>query len=158
MKLRIRQRVLAFTDSYDVYDEFGEARYFVRAELIALGHQIHVYNKQTGREVGTIRQRLLTLFPTFEIEINGITAGTVRRELSFLRPRYDVDFRGWKAEGNIMGWDYRVTESGRTVMTISKQLVSWSDTYTLEYHSAENEIPGLLLVIAIDAANCTGKD
>ena len=51
MKLRIRQRVLAFTDSYDVYDEFGEARYFVRAELIALGHQIHVYDKQTGREV-----------------------------------------------------------------------------------------------------------
>ena len=158
VKLRIRQRVFAFADAYDVYDEFGVAQYFVKAELIALGHQIHVYDKKTGREVGTIHQRLLTLLPTFEIEINGRTVGTVRRELSFLRPRYDVDFLGWKAEGNIMGWDYRVTRSGRTVLTISKQVVSRSDTYTLEYDCVENEIPGLLLVIAIDAANCTGKD
>ena len=61
MELYIRQRIFSWTDSYDVYDETGEAKYEVKAEFFALGHQIHVYDKRTGREVGSIHQKLLTL-------------------------------------------------------------------------------------------------
>ena len=49
MQLYIRQRIFSWTDSYDVYDETGEARYEVRAELFSFGHQIHVYDKRSGR-------------------------------------------------------------------------------------------------------------
>ena len=45
MRLCIKQRVFSWTDSYDVYDENGVARYFVQAEFLTLGHQIHVYEK-----------------------------------------------------------------------------------------------------------------
>ena len=31
----------------------------------------------------------------------------------------------------------------------------WGDTYVLEYQNPADEIPGLLLVIAIDAVNCS---
>ena len=57
-----------------------------------------------------------------------------------------------------MGWDYTVTDGRTRVMTISKELLRWSDTYVLEYSDPANEIPGLLLVLAIDAANCSKKD
>ena len=33
MELLINQRVFSWTDSYDVYDETGAARYFVKAEF-----------------------------------------------------------------------------------------------------------------------------
>ena len=72
MKLCIKQRIFSWGDSYDVYDESGEARYEVRSALFSLGHQIHVYDKradETREEVGSIRQKLFTLLPTFEIEI-----------------------------------------------------------------------------------------
>ena len=62
MELLIKQRVFSWTDSYDVYDETGEARYFVEAEFLTLGHQIHVYDKRSGREVGAIHQKLFTFF------------------------------------------------------------------------------------------------
>lgn len=62
MGLYIRQRIFSWTDSYDVYDESGEARYEVRAEFFSLGHQIHVYDKRTGQEVGSIREKLLRFF------------------------------------------------------------------------------------------------
>ena len=48
MKLLIRQRVFSWTDSYDVYDETGKPKYFVKAEWFTLGHQIHVYEKRHG--------------------------------------------------------------------------------------------------------------
>ena len=43
-----------------------------------------------------------------------------------------------------------------TVMTISKEPFRWGDTYVLEYGDLAQEVAGLLLVIAIDAANCNG--
>ena len=158
MQLYIKQRIFSWTDSYDVYDETGEARYEVRAELFAFGHQIHVYDKRTGREVGSIHEKLFTLLPQFEIVINGQVQGTIRKEFTFFLPRYQVDYRGWDVEGDFMGWDYTVTDGRTRVMTISKELLRWSDTYVLEYSDPANEIPGLLLVLAIDAANCSKKD
>ena len=65
MQLLIKQRVFSWTDTYDVYDEKEEPKYFVKAEFFALGHQIHVYDK-SGREVGMVKQRLLTLLPALD--------------------------------------------------------------------------------------------
>lgn len=156
MELLIKQRVFSWTDSYDVYDENGQPRYFVKAELLTLGHQIHVYDTQTGRELGSIHQRLLTFLPAFEVVLNGRTVGSVRKRFSLLFPRYDVDYRDWSVEGDLLNWDYEVTRGSETVMTISKELLHWGDTYMLRYQNPADELPGLLLVIAIDAANCKG--
>lgn len=158
MQLYIRQRIFSWTDSYDVYDETGEAKYEVKAEFFALGHQIHVYDKHTGREVGSIHQKLLTLLPQFEIVIDGRVCGTIRKEFTLFKPRYQIDYRGWDVEGDFLGWDYRVTAGNTQIMSISKELFRWSDTYVLRYQNPANEMPGLLLVIAIDAVNCSDHD
>ena len=154
MRLCIKQRVFSWTDSYDVYDENGVARYFVQAEFLTLGHQIHVYEKQTGRKVGSIHQRLLTFLPTFDIIVDGQSQGCVSKQFSLFTPRYEVDFRGWDVEGDLLGWDYSVHQGNLEIMNISKQWLSWGDTYTLQYSNPAHEMPGLLLVLAIDAANC----
>lgn len=157
MELLIKQRVFSWTDTYDVYDETGEARYYVEAEFLTLGHQIHVYDKRSGREVGSIHQRFFTFMPTFDITIGGREYGSVSKEFSFFVPRYHVDFQGWDVEGDVFNWDYRVTQGSREIMSISRELFRWGDTYVLRYGNPADEMPGLLLVIAIDAANCSKK-
>ncbi len=158
MQLHIRQRIFSWTDSYDVYEENGTPRYEVKAEFFSLTHRIHIYEKQTGREVGSIAQRLFALLPTFEIEIDGKVMGSIRKRFTLFREAYEVDYHGWDVDGNLMGWDYRVMQGDLEIMSISKEILSWSDTYTLTYRSPAHEIPGLLLVLAIDAANCTHND
>lgn len=154
MQLQIRQRVFSWTDHYDIFDEMGNPRYEVWTEFFALGHQIHVRDKRTGREVGAIHEKILALLPRFEIVVNGQCLGSVRKEFTFFRPRYQVDYQCWRVEGNFGGWDYRVLQGSRTVMTISKGIFTWTDTYCLRFDDPADEIPGLLLVLAIDAANC----
>lgn len=80
MRLLIKQRVFSWSDTYDVYDEEGNVRYFVRAEVFALGHQIHVYDA-AHVEVGMIRQKLFNLLPVFEIETGGIKRGQIENSL-----------------------------------------------------------------------------
>ncbi len=158
MELLIKQRVFSWSDSYDVFDSKGEARYFVKAELFSFGHQIHIYDKATGEELGSVHQKLFSLMPTFELVMGGRTVGMIRKKFTFFSENYNVDYRGWTVEGDFLGWDYRVLQSGVEVMSISKEWLSWGDTYTLRYDNPANEFPGLLLVIAIDAANCCHDD
>ena len=42
MRLLIKQRVFSWTDTYDVYDENENRKYFVKTEKLRMGHQIHV--------------------------------------------------------------------------------------------------------------------
>lgn len=156
MKLLIKQRVFSWTDTYDVYDENGEVKYFVKAELIALGHQLHVYDRNR-REIGVIHQKLLSFLPAFEIEVGGRSKGTIQKQFSFLKPRYEIDYNGWRVEGDFLGWDYDVYSGGSAVIHISKELFQWGDTYVINFGDPADELDGLLLVIAIDAANCSQR-
>lgn len=153
MELLIKQRVFSWTDSYDVYNPDGSTRYTVKAEWLSLGHQIHVYGPYG--EVGAIHQKLLRFLPEFEIEIGGRIVGTVKKQFSLFRPSYYVDCCGWNVQGDFFGWDYDVIGSCGVVAQISKQILSWGDTYSLRIADPADELTALLLVIAIDAANCS---
>jgi uncharacterized protein YxjI len=153
MRLLIKQRVFSWSDSYDIYDEDGEKRYFVKAELIALGHQIHVYDNHQ-RELGMIKQRLFTIMPVFDIEIDGMRRGCIEKRFTFFKPKYDVDFNGWRCEGDFLAWEYDVYAACSPVVHITKELLHWGDTYVIDIANPEDELMAVMLCIAIDAANC----
>jgi len=154
MRLLIKQRVFSWTDSYDIYDEAGNTKYFVKAEFLALGHQLHVYDVQ-GKEIGVVKERLLTLLPVFDIELGGTVCGSIQKQFSLFKPKYEVNFNGWRAEGDFLGWDYDVYSGCSAIMHISKEPFHWGDTYVIDFSNPSDELMGLLLVIAIDAANCS---
>lgn len=156
MKLLIKQRVFSWTDTYDVYDENGCAKYYVKSEFFSIGHKIHVYSTLTNLEVGSISERILTFLPEFKIYINENNIGSVRKQITLFRPKYRINYNNWHVTGDIFGWDYDVVDSfNNKIMHISKELLHFGDTYVLDFMNPENEIMGLLLVIAIDAANCS---
>ena len=154
MRLLIKQRVFALTDTYDVYDGRGTSKYFVKNELFSILHRIHVKDAQ-GHEVGQIRQNFTLFRPEFQVWIGGRHCGSVRAQFSLLRPKYSIDYMGWRCDGDIFGWNYTVYRGMTPVMHISKKLLSWGDTYVIDIDNPEDEIMGLMLVIAIDAANCS---
>ena len=157
MKLLIKQRVFSWTDTYDVYDEEGNTKYFVKAEFLALGHQIHVYDRYDN-EVGMVKQKLLTFLPACDIEISGSPFGRIQKEFTFFKPRYELDYNGWRCEGDFMAWNYDVYSGCSAVVHISKELLHWGDTYVIDILNPQDEIMALMLAIAIDAANCTQND
>ncbi len=154
MQLLIKQRIFSWGDTYDIYDESEQPRYYVKGKVFSIGHQIHVYDKRTNEEVGAIKQKLLTFMPKFEIIIGGRVVGTISREFTFLKPKYRVDFRDWEVDGDFMGWNYIARRGEYEVLRVTKELLAWSDTYAIHYTNPADEVPALLLVLAIDAVNC----
>ena len=153
MKLLVKQSVFSWTYSYDVYVENENAKYFVKAEFLSLGHRLHVYD-MAGNELGLIKEKVMSLLPVFEIEVNGQTLGRIEKRFTLFRPKYDVEFNGWHVEGDFIGWNYDIYEACSPVVHITKELLHWGDTYVLDFANPADELMGLLLVITIDAANC----
>lgn len=157
MKLLIKQRVFSWGDTYDIYDEAGNVKYMVKGEVFSLGHRLHVYDADK-REIGQINQKLFTFMPQFEIEIGGNVCGTISKKFAFFTPKYEIDFNGWRVEGNFLGWDYDVYSGCSSIIHISKELFHWGDTYVIDIADPKDELMGMMLVIAIDAANCSDDD
>lgn len=157
-KLLIKQKVFTWTDTYDVYDGTGRPKYYVKADMFTIGHRIRVFDKASGAEIGLIQEKVLRLFREFEISINGNSLGIIKKQLSFIRPKYDIDYKGWRLEGDYFRWNYDVYEQSRLVVHISKKLFTWGDTYVLEIADDADELPALMVAIAMDAARCSEEN
>lgn len=154
MKLLFKQRVFSWFDSYDIYDEQGNTVYEVRGQL-AWGHCLKIFDIR-GNEIGTVKERVLTIMPKYEVYMGKKYLGCISKELSPFRPRYDIEYSGWHVKGSFMEWDYEIRDhSGNLVAVISKELMRWSDTYVIDVMHSQDALTALMFVLAIDAEKCS---
>lgn len=154
MKLLFKQRFFSWLDSYDIFDERGETMFTVEGKL-AWGHTLHILNRQ-GKHIGTVKERIITLLPKFELYVHDEYVGCISKELTLFKPAFNIDFNGWHVEGSFMEWDYSVIDgSGRQIAQVSKEIFNLTDTYSIEVFDSANALYALMLVLAIDAEKCS---
>lgn len=157
MKLLFKQRFFSWFDSYDIYNEAGETLYTVKGQL-AWGHCLKIFDN-AGREIGTVKERVLTLLPKFEMYMGDNYIGCISKEFTLFRPKFNIDCNGWHVEGSFMEWDYDIVDSlGRRVAIVSKELFKWTDTYVIDVIEPKDALGALMLVLAIDAEKCSRKN
>ncbi len=154
MKLLFKQRLFSWFDSYDIYDEAGETVYTVRGQL-AWGHCLKIYDRN-DHEIGTVKERIFTFLPKFEIYLGEQYLGCINKEFTFFTPKFNIDYNGWQVEGSFFEWDYTITnQNGSAVATVSKELFNWTDTYVIDVVNPQDALCALMLVLAIDAEKCS---
>lgn len=154
MKLHFKERFFSWFDSYDIYDEQGNAAFTVEGKL-AWGHCLHILDA-SGSHIGTVQEKVLTFLPKFEIYLKDEYLGSIQKQFSFFTPKFDIDYNGWQVVGDFMEWDYSVTEPcGALVARIRKELFQWTDTYTIDVVNPQDALMVLMLVLAIDAEKCS---
>lgn len=156
MRLLFKQRLFSWFDSYDIYNEYGETVYQVQGKL-DWGHCLKIYDGE-GMEVGTVKEKILTFLPKFELFLGNQYVGSINKELTFLKPKFSLDFNGWTVEGNWLEWDYQISDAdGDIVAVVSKQVLNWSDTYIIDVDDRQDPLCALMIVLAIDAEKCSRR-
>lgn len=154
MKLLFKQRMFSWFDSYDIFDENGNTVYKVKGQP-AWGHCLKILDAY-GNELGTVKQRVLTLLPKFDIYVGEQYVGCISKEFSLFTPRFHIDYNGWSMEGDWFEWDYRIFDaSGRHVAEVYKEMFRLTDTYTIDVINPQDALATLMLVLAIDAEKCS---
>lgn len=156
MKLLFKQRIFSWFDSYDIYNEAGETVFTVKGKL-SWGHCLKIYDA-VGKEIGTVKEVILTFLPKFELYFGDTYVGCISKEFSFFKPKYNIDCNGWHVEGDFMEWNYGIFDgAGQNVAAVSKQIFHLTDTYVIDVCDPQDALYALMLVLAIDAEKCSKK-
>lgn len=154
MKLLFKQRFFSWFDSYDIYDEAGNTVYIVKGQL-SWGHCLKIFDPY-GNELGTVKERVFTFLPKFEMYLGDRYIGNISKEFTFFKPKYNISCNGWHINGDFLEWDYTVLDSAEsTVAVISKQIFNFTDTYLIDVANPADALTALMLVLAIDAEKCS---
>ena len=149
MKLYIKEKVFSWGDKFTVKDAYGEDKYIVEGEVFTFGKKLHVYDR-SGREVAFIKQEVWSFLPRYYVFCGDRQIAEIKKEFTFLFPRYTIDGLGWEIDGSFMAHDYQITKQGRKIVTISKEWMTWGDSYELDIADPADELVALAVVIAID--------
>ena len=118
-KLLFKQRLFSWFDSYDIYDETEQTVYVVKGQL-AWGHCLKIFSVY-GEEVGTVKEKVLTLLPKFEVYEKERYIGCIQKELTFLKPKYDIDFNGSVSSQNKVRMKLTKTQSPRKIKEVKAE-------------------------------------
>lgn len=157
MKLLFKQRFFSWLDSYDIYNEAGETVYTVKGEL-AWGHCLKIYDA-AGRELGTVKEKILTWLPKFEMYLEDRYIGSINKEFTFFKPKFNIDCNGWTVDGDWFEWDYTILNAqSQQIASVSKEIWNWTDTYVIDVTNPQDALCALMLVLAVDAEKCSRQD
>ena len=146
--------MFSWFDSYDVYYRDGSVAYTVKGQL-SWGHCMRIYDNQAN-SLGLIKEVVFSLLPRFEIYTNDRYVGSIRKEFSFFKPRFTMDLNGWTVDGDWLEWDYTIRNAqGTPIAVVSKEILNWTDTYSIDVYDPADALPVLLAVLAIDAEKCS---
>ena len=149
MKLYIKEKVFSWGDKFTVKDEFGNDKYIVEGEIFSWGKKLHVYDR-SGSEVAFIKQEIWSFLPRFYVFCEDRQVAEIKKEFTFLFPRYTIDGLGWEIGGSFMAHDYQISKNGHNIVTISKEWMTWGDSYELNISDPADEIVALAVVLTID--------
>lgn len=156
MKLYIKEKVFSLGDKFTVKDEFERDKYVVEGEIFTWGKKLHIYD-MTGQEVAFIKQEVWSFLPRYYVFCNGSQVAEIKKEFSFLFPKYSIEGLGWEIEGSFTAHEYEIDRNGQTIVSISKEWLTWGDSYELNILNPADEIIALAVVITIDCVNEAGS-
>lgn len=149
MKLYMKEKVFSWNERFTIKDENGWDKYFIEGEFLSLGKKLHLLNVH-GEEVAFIQQKLFTLMPRYTVSVRGREVAQIRKEFTLFFQRYVIDGLGWEIEGNVWAHEYEIRRNGRPIVSISKEWLTWGDSYVLDILDPADEILALAVVLTID--------
>ncbi len=137
----------SLTEHFVITDDSGDPRFDVRGNL-GLTQRL-TFRDQSGREVAEIRKHLTTT--AHDISIGGQRVAEVRHT-GFFGEHYEIDssFGQLTAKGSFTGWDYRISQGGQVVATISREF-AFREKFLVDMADGGNDIFILAIVLAIDS-------
>ena len=149
MKYFIKQKIFSWNDKFTIKNEQGKDSYSVEGEFLSWGKKLHVRDS-SGKEVLYIEQQLWKFLPTYSLYINDEVVAKVRKEFTFFKPQYMIDGPSWQVQGSFWEHDYQIMSDQKIIADISKEWLTWGDTYALDIKDEDHALVALGIIIVID--------
>jgi uncharacterized protein YxjI len=160
MRYIIREKLLTFGKDSIIMNAAGQPIFDVDGKALSLLNTLIVRDME-GNKVVTIKQKLPSISPTYEINREGQKPSEVRKKLiSPFVDRFTVDIPGpddLHIKGSMSEHEYTITRGDQVIATISKGWFKELDTYGVDIAPGQDDALILACVLALDVIE-GGKD
>jgi len=113
---------------------------------------LSLYNLAGDRLV-ELKQKTLSVFPTFDLKINQEPFGKVKKYpgiFGIYKPRFKVTKLNWVVTGDFVKRNYTVRRNAKKIMEVSKHMSSFGEFHVLTIYEEEKAPLCSLLSVIID--------
>lgn len=149
MKLYVKQKIFSLTDAFVIKDANENDYYIGKRKFFSFGVNIDVYNRN-DTIVANIQQKLFSFLPQYDINITNGTSFTVVKKFDFFKSEFQFKGIDLRIDGDFFSHNFTLYNGNQRIMEVSKQWLSWGDTYELDIIADEYELLCICAVIVID--------
>jgi len=153
MRYMMKQRLFTWGDTFIIKDAREQDVFQVHGKVFSIGHQLAFWD-MAGNELAYIKQRLLTLSPTYEIYRSGTLYAVIHKELFILfTSKFIIEMPGpcqLVVEGDYTNHEYTFTRDDQVIASVSKAWFTWAETYGVDVADEEDAPLILACTVAIE--------
>lgn len=125
-----------FNYKFEIKDESGTVRYkaaTVTESMIRYNAKLYDANDNELIKVSQQKKLTMTAMNFDFLDANGNVITEALQKLSMINYTYELKQLGVGLSGNFMKLEFDFTQQGRTIARVRKKLLSWGDSYELEF-------------------------
>lgn len=155
--LSIANKLMSLRGQIDITDETGAIVYRARGEfsLTSPTWRLYAGEETNGTPLATIRRRMLTWVPTWDIKDASGDFQIKRKVFSWTRTYRAVGgaYDGAVIKGNVWDLEFTVTRDDQVLATAAGKMLSLRDRHRVEIHGeAERFVVLAMLVLQVSRA------
>jgi uncharacterized protein YxjI len=149
----IQEKLIAFGDDSTIKNDKGQPVFDVDGKALSLLNTIVVHDMEKNKVV-TIKQKLPSITPTYEITREGQEPAKVSKHLiSPFADRYTVDIPGsddLQMKGSVTQHEYTISMKDQVIATISKSWFKELESYGVDIAPDQDDVLILACVLVLD--------
>jgi uncharacterized protein YxjI len=151
MRFYVKQKVFSLKDRFKILDEAENEAYQVSGRMFSFKNKLELQD-MSEKPLMRAEKKLFSFFPTyFLFDLQGNKIATVKKKFG-LRANFMITIGNevLDVDGSLFGYNFSVFRNGSAVVTISKKVISWGDSYEIDILDEREIDLYLFLVIIID--------
>ena len=153
MRYIIREKLLSFGQDSTIKDEKGRPVFDVDGKALSLLNTLVVRDMEKNKVV-TIKQKLPSITPTYEIKREGQESAEISKKLiSPFVDRFTVDIPGpddLHIKGSMSEHEYTISSKDQVVATVSKGWFKELESYGVDIAPGQDDVLILACVLVLD--------
>lgn len=145
----LKQKVMSMRGRFNVFDDLQQEVYKIEGSFLQIPKTFTISDMQHN-EKALVTKKTFSWLPTFYVEVAGRQIFTIKKEFTFFKAKYSVDGAGIEVNGNLWDMNFDVVKDGQVIGSVTKEWLTWGDTYQIQVLDEAWEMIVIALVVAID--------
>jgi uncharacterized protein YxjI len=136
MRYHLKERAWSLTEAFLVRNDAGKPVFDIRGKFFHIGDDLVLYDHQSRQELIHLKQRLLSLLPSYDIYRNGQHLANVHEQFRFFGERFQIKGEHGMVmhiDGDIWNWNFSISDAAGNLMArVGREFSLFRDSYAVD--------------------------